>query len=384
MPGVTTIDEVLRLRLCRQLIERPANAIASRVADPAGVVARLTAMEAQDYLGALWSVGLRCAPGTTAADVETAIAHGRIVRTWPMRGTLHFVAPEDVRWMLEMLAPRVIARSAGRYAQLDLTDHDFSRARDLLTEALAGGGAFTRAESLALFESGGIDTAGQRGYHILGRLALEGVLCLGPMRGRQQSFVLLDEWVPAVAGSAPAHGPARAEDRADALARLAARYFEAHGPATLADFAWWAGITRTDARAGLEAASPSLERVAVEDADYWAPPDALAGASSPSEGAPTVQMLPGFDEYMLGYTDRSLQLGEHQRTYGSSVSANGTFSPTIVVDGRIVGTWRRSLARDRVEIATVTFRDLSTLEKRGLAATAERYGRFLGKEAVVS
>jgi hypothetical protein len=375
---VATIDDVLRLRLRRQLIEAPASAGAgaSGGTSPEAVVARMTAMQAQDYLGALWSVGLRCVPETTEAAVESAIARGRIIRTWPMRGTLHFVAPEDVRWMLALLAPRAIARSAGRYAQLGLTDADFARSRAVLIDALAGGGALTRAEAVARLESGGIDTAGQRGYHILGRLAQEGLLCLGPMRGRQQTFVLLDEWAP------PSAGEPAIPNRRDALARLAARYFDAHGPATVADLAWWAGITKADARDGIEAASHALESVTIGGADYWLTPDASTAA--PESSAPTVRLLPGFDELMLGYTDRSLQLGEHRDTYGSAVSANGAFSSTIVVDGRIAGTWKRALKPDRVEITMRRFRELSGPERRGLAGDAERYGRFLGRKAVIA
>lgn len=317
------------------------------------------------------------APGTTEADVEDAIADGRIIRTWPMRGTLHFVAAGDVRWIRALLAPRAIARSAGRHAQLGLTDADFARARELLTGALVGGVALPRAEAMALLESGGMDTAGQRGYHILVFLAQDGLLCLGPMQARQQTFVLLDEWVPPAAGESPA------PDRGEVLARLASRYFEAHGPATLSDFAWWAGITKTDARVGLEAASRALECVKVDGAEHWVQHDAVA-ASGPSRSAPPgVHLLPGFDEYMLGYTDRSLQLGEHRDTYGSAVSANGAFSSTLVVDGRIAGTWKRALKRDRVEIAVRMFRDLTPSEHRGLATAIERYGRFVGKEATV-
>jgi hypothetical protein len=378
--AAATVDQVLRLRLRRQLVDAPASAGAGAPGgtSPADVVARLTAMQAQDYLGALWSIGLRCSPETTEAAVEAAIAHRLIIRTWPMRGTLHFVAPQDVRWMLALLAPRVIARSAGRYAQLGLTDGDFARSRELLAEALAGGTALTRADAIARLESGGIDTAGQRGYHILGRLAQEGLLCLGPMRGRQQTFVLLDEWVPPT-------GDATALSRDDALGRLAARYFDAHGPATLADFAWWAGITKADARTDIGAASPAPETVTIGGAEYWLTRNASAGtALGPEPSAPTVRLLPGFDEFMLGYTDRSLQLGEHRDTYGSAVSANGAFSSTIVVDGRIVGTWKRVLKPGRVEISTRPFRELSGPERRGLAEAAERYGRFLGREVVIA
>ena len=301
--------DILRLRLRRQLIERSPD---SKAANPADVVARLCAVQAQDYAGALWAVGLRSSAHTTSADVERAIAEARIVRTWPMRGTLHFVAPADVRWMLALLAPRMIARAAGRHAQLNLTKEDFARARDIFENALSGGRSFTRAEMIAALESGGVSTAGQRGYHTLGVLAQQAVLCLGPMAGKQQTFVLLEEWVP------PVHEPAL--DRETALARLANRYFEAHGPATLADFAWWSGLTKTDARTGINGAADDLECFAADETTYWLPAGVLRTSARPptrrgagKTAVPSVHLLPAFDEYMLGYTDRTPQLGQHAR-----------------------------------------------------------------------
>jgi hypothetical protein len=356
-------SDILALRLERQLVQRPASAPPLTAES---VVSRLCAMQAQDYNGALWSVGLRAAPGTALRDVEKAIAERSIVRTWPMRGTLHFVAPADVRWLLALLAPRVLARARSRHAELGLTVGALERADVILREALSGGRALTRAEAMAALEADGIDTSGQRGYHVLWTLAQRAVLCCGPMAGKQQTFVLLDEWVPPT-GEHPLERPA-------ALARLAARYFEAHGPATVADFAWWAGITKTDARAGV-AEADALQRLVACDTEYWLPAEASIETKRASA---SVRLLPGFDEYFLGYTDRALQLGEHRETYGATVAANGAFSSTLVIDGRVAGTWKRTARRDRVDIAVRAFRALAPAEERGLAEAAERYGRFLG------
>jgi len=364
-------DHILDLRLHRQLIEHAAGT--PRV-DPAGVVAHLGAVQAQDYPGALWSVGLRAKPGTTAADVERAIAERLFVRTWPMRGTLHFVAPGDVRWMLALLSDRVLARATARHAQLGLTGDVFDRAAAIFAEALAGGQALTRGEMMALLVAHGIDTAGQRSYHILWTLALRAVLCCGPIAGRQQTFVLLDEWVPAVGETALT--------RPEALGRLATRYFTARGPATLADFAWWAGITKADARVGLEATETDLVRLASGDTEYWLPRDA-ADASGAAHADSSVHLLPGFDEYFLGYTDRTLQLGEHRETYGTTVSANGMFRPTIVIGGRVAGLWKRGSGRTRAEIEVRPFRTLTTVEQRDLAHAVGGYGRYLGLPARV-
>lgn len=197
------------------------------------MVAFFGAVHAQDYRGALWGVGQRVA-GATEADVERALAERSIVRTWPMRGTLHFVAPDDVRWMLRLLAPRAIARAAGRHRQLGLDAATFAQSRDRLTAVLAGGNQLTRDAIYAELDRSGISTAGQRGIHILAQLAMEGVICFGARRSKQQTFALLDEWVPS----------SRMLEGDEALAELAARYFASHGPATLADFAWWSGLPR--------------------------------------------------------------------------------------------------------------------------------------------
>jgi hypothetical protein len=369
--GSSAVGDILRLRLGRQLVDHGAD---TEARDPAEVVGRLFALQAQDYAAALWAVGLRCGPGASRATVEDAIAGRRIVRTWPMRGTLHFLAPDDVRWMLRLLSPRVIGRAAGRHRDLGLTDAVFDRARELLARALSGGRTLTRPAAMALLEEDGISTAGQRGYHVLWWLAQQAILCLGPMAGKQQTLVLLDEWIP------PGKTPVPSGEAA--LALLARRYFDAHGPATLSDLAWWTGIAKSEARIGLTAISGELTSVTVEGSDYWLPAAALEDGPADSSD-PRVHLLPAFDEYMLGYTDRTLQLGKHDRTYRAAVSSNGVFAPTVVADGRIVGTWKRTLRRDRVSIALTPFQRLTRAQRERIAEAAERYGRFVGLPAVV-
>ncbi len=378
-------DRMLALRLERQLIESPPRGgLSAAGAGPAHVVDHLCAMQAQDYPGALWSIGLRAGPDSTAADVERAIADRRIVRTWPMRGTLHFVAPADVRWMLALLSPRVVTRARKRHAELGITAETISRARAVLIEALAGGHELTRSETMALLETEGIATTGQRGYHVVWTLAQNAVLCCGPMRDRQQTFVLLDEWIPEGEESTPSSPAA-------ALPRLAVRYFNAHGPATIADFAWWAGINKGEARAGTEGAGRGLERSVTDTAEYWMPAEiAPEGAARvpaqdrTSRDAPQVHLLPGFDEYFLGYTDRRIPLGGQREKYGRTISANGMFSSTLVIGGVVAGVWKRTRRGDRVDIQVQAFRRLTTAEKRGLVDAAQRYGRFIGRETVLN
>lgn len=178
-------------------------------------------MQAQDLPGAKWSVGLR-APQTTEAEVDTGFDSREIVRSWPMRGTLHLVTADDLAWMLELTAPRAIRSAAARRAALSITEADVEHAREIAVVSLSGGRSLTREAILASIASGGVSTEGQRGYHLLWYLAQTGTLVLGATQGKQQTFTLLDEWV---------RTPRRL-DREEALGELALRYFRSHGPAT--------------------------------------------------------------------------------------------------------------------------------------------------------
>ncbi|HEX6798244.1 MAG TPA: winged helix DNA-binding domain-containing protein [Ktedonobacterales bacterium] len=352
---MTDVD-VARRRLLSQRIA------GERFGKPADVVRWMGAMQAQDYRQALWAIGVRMAT-PSVADVEAAIAERRIVQTWPMRGTLHFVAAEDAKWMLELLAPRRLAADTSRRRQLELDEETLARGADLIREALQGGGRLTRSAVMRLLEDAGISPKGQRGYHILWYLAQTGLICLGPLQNKQQTFVLLDEWVPA---------PRRLV-RDEALTELAGRYFASHGPAAVDDFATWAGLTLADARAGLEAAKPGMRSEKRGAKEYWSAADAPDHEMHDTSG---VYLLAGFDEYLLGYKDRGDVLApEHA---GKVVpGGNGIFFPIIVVGGQVAGTWKRTLKKSGVAITLRPFSRLDVSQER-LVAAAQRYSDFLG------
>lgn len=351
--------DIARYRLVRQHIA------ASKLSSPAEVVSSLGAVQAQDYLGALWAIGLRL-PGGTESMVEEAVADRTIVRTWPMRGTLHFVAASDVHWMLELLAPRAIRAAEGRMRRLGIDEAAMLRSRELLAGALQGGKRLTRPEAYAVLEKGGVRTAGQRGLQITWRLAHEGLLCLAGREGKLHTFALLDEWVPR----------GRRFGREEALAELARRYFAGHGPASVRDFAWWSGLRISEAEEGLLAVSAGLSRHDVGDAVYWASPEPqeLMGASGGF-------LLPAFDEFAVGYTDRRAALSEDRA--GERPSGFVVLGPAAIADGRMVGNWRRTLDKTGCSVALAPFARLSAAERRALSAHAERYGRFLGASVEV-
>lgn len=349
-------SDIARHRLHNQQIAR------QKFKHPGEVVAWLGAVQAQDFPGAKWSIALRL-PSATDADIEQAVAERKIIRTWPMRGTLHFVAAEDVHWIRALLTPRIISGSAGREKRLELDATLFARCEKLFIKALRGGKQLSREVMCGLLEKAGISTASYRGYHILWRLAQEGLLCFGPPEGKQHTFVLLDEWVPAV----------KRLENDEALAELARRYFTSHGPATVHDFVWWSGLKMSDAKAALALAGSRLAQAEVEGKAYWMSPD----LSTSTKTLSTAFLLPGFDEYMLGYTDRSASL-EPRHAQKICPGSNGIFNPTVVLDGRVSGTWKRTVKKSGAILTMSPFTSFTSSQKRIIAASAEAHGRFLG------
>lgn len=278
-----------------------------------------------------------------------------------MRGTLHFVAAADIRWMLQLLTPRIVAGNARRLLQqMDLDEATFGRSKELFARALEGGRQLSRPAMYKVLEAGGIATGNQRGLHILWRLAQDGVICFGTREGKQHTFALLDEWIPS----------ARRMERDAALAEITRRYFTSHGPATLQDFAWWSGLAAADAREGLEMAKPHLTREIIDGQTYW------HAASLPSfkSGPSSAYLLPVYDEYTVAYQDRSAVLDPAL----AKEAGNGIFSPPIIVGGQVAGTWKRTLKKNALVLTPTFFVKLKPAETRALAAAANRYGDFLG------
>lgn len=332
----------------------------TRFRQPEQIVAWLGGMQGQDYPGAKWSIALRL-PQATDADVVRAIDAGKIIRTWPMRGTLHFVAAQDVRWILMLTSPKNIAGSASRRRNLELDDNTLARCREVFTKALQGGKQKSREEMYAALAQAKISTEGQRGYHILWSCALHGLICLAATGDKEQNFALLEEWV----------APTQEKTREEALAELASRYFTSHGPATLQDFSWWSGLSAAEARLGLDAIKSRLTQETVGKFTYWMPTDISISKETPGAFA-----LPGFDEYLLGYKDRSAVL---DAAHAEKVcpGGNGMFFSTIVIDGRVVGTWKRVIKKVEIEITATAFTSLSQADKKRFAVAAKRYGEFL-------
>lgn len=344
---------ILRRSHAHRLLGRP-------FATPAAAVAHLGAVQAQDYLYSLWALGLRVA-GATEASVEQAIADRQFVRTWPFRGTIHYVTAADARWMVKLTAERTLRGAARRLHQLELDDDTFARSRRVIIETLQANGQVARPALLKTLDAAGVSTAGQRGYHILWYHAHEGLICIGPRQGRQQTFVLVDEWLP----------PAKELSRDEALAELARRYFTGHGPAQLKDFIWWSSLTAAEARAGLEAVKSQLAQETIGGKGYWYDPVQPAGDVQ----SPLAHLLPFLDEYVIAYRDRDAIL--HPAYHALVDSGNVIFHAPLLIDGRVEGIWKRTLKKDRVFVEITSFRPLRSAERDALVAAVDRFGAFV-------
>ncbi|HEY6976318.1 MAG TPA: winged helix DNA-binding domain-containing protein, partial [Chitinophagaceae bacterium] len=325
-----TIKDIIKFRLHNQQITQHV------FDEPGDLVKGFGAMQAQDYLNSLWAIGLRL-KNTTENDIEKAIADKTIVRTWPMRRTLHFVSSGDVHWLLKLLTPRIISRSTTLYKQLGLDKNLFSKCKKLFVKALQGENQLTRNQLYDVLEKAKITTGAQRGLHILCHLAQEGLICFAARNGKQQTFALLDEWIPAT----------KTLTHDEALAELARRYFASHAPATIHDFAWWSGLTVTEAKKSVEMINFYLQKEMIEGKSYYMAADMPVMKTKPG----TVYLLPNFDEYLVAYKDRNAALDtKYAKQVIGAAGSNGIFSAVIIADGKIAGTWKRTLEKDNVTI----------------------------------
>lgn len=324
-----TTREILHARLHLQGLDAPP------FKTPAEMVRHFGAVQAQDFFGSLWAVGQRVA-NATEQSVEAALNDGSIVRSWPMRGTIHYTAPKDLRWMLDLLSERAIAKSIPYQRDAGLTKKDFIKSRKIIEKELEGKRIVDRNEFYEILERKKIDTKNTRGLHIIGQLAREKVICFGPRKGKQPTFVLLDDWIPAT----------KTLSRDEALAELTLRYFKSHGPATVHDFAWWSGLTIGDATRGMELAKE-------------------IGFNKHEIGKkPIINLLPCYDEFLVAYKER-----ENMRII---------FSPTISLNGHIVGSWKRTITKKGVSIKTKLFEKISKQANAALQKQLDRYADFIG------
>jgi hypothetical protein len=341
-------------------------------ADAAEVVSWFGGLQSQDYHPGKWAVAQRLGPGVTDADLDRAFDDGVILRTHVLRPTWHFVAPADLRWLLELTAPRVHALNAYAYRRFELDGPLLRRATDLIANAVAGGNHLTRLEIAALLADHGITAEQRRRFrlgYILMHAELERVICSGPLRGKQHTYALVEERAPQAASL----------EREAALAELVRRFFTSHGPSTAKDLSWWSSLTRADIATGLSLAGDALESTDVDGVTYWSAPG-KAPAPAPS---PSVRLLQAYDEYIVGYRQSKylLDLGGRAAAAPDQLALpNGV----IVVDTQMAGRWKRTVRADAVMLEAALYRPFDAAETVALQAAADELGVFLGARVVVS
>jgi hypothetical protein len=338
---------------------------------PHEIVTWMVAMQAQEYAMAKWAIGLR-SPGLNDAVVEKAINDGSILRTHLMRPTWHFVAPEDIRWMLELTGPRVIAISAFMHRQTELDTAAFKKCNNIIIKTLKGNNHLTRTEIKTALEKGKINAQGQRLAYIMMNAEQQGIICSGARKGKQFTYALLDERVPAT----------KKLLRQEAINELSTRYFASRGPATIHDFATWSGLTVKDCKDGAAMLNSTFLRETVNEKEYIFSQESTSAfepANLTSQNLQTTFLMPDYDEYGMSYKDRSAILNPALKP--SMISRdNPIFNRMIILNGIIVGSWQRSIKNNSVTVDLSFFKQPTKKKQIEVFEAVQRYSLFVGKE----
>jgi hypothetical protein len=348
-------SEMLQLRLNSQML-LPESAWSVQE-----VVSRMGAMQAQDYTSMKWAIGCR-AQGSTENEVEAALDNGNLLRTHVLRPTWHVVAANDIRWMVELTAPRIRNRMKPRDRQLGLTPEIIKKSKSILVKAMEFGNHKTKEELDLLWKEASIPTTEYRDAHLLMHAELDGLICSGKSIGKNRTYALMDERVP----------ERQQVSRDEALARLATSYFNGHGPATMQDFIWWSGLTVGEAKQALESVKFEFQSETVGSQTFLFPNNVFV----PAPQKDLVHPLPAFDEFIIAYQDRTATLIPEQ--FQKIVSNNGVFRPALLLDGKVVGVWSRAAKKDRIDVEITLFMVLRPQILENIKDAFVRYGHFHG------
>jgi hypothetical protein len=329
---------------------------------PGDVVRHLLAVQSQDYPNAKWAVAQRLG-GALDADLDRAFDAAAFVRTHVLRPTWHFVAPEDLRWLLALTGPRVHKANAYQYRLLEIDRTLAARSRAVIETALQGGAALTREELGVRLTEAGIEATGARLAYLASDAELEAVVCSGPRRGRRQTYALVDERIP----------PARPRARDEALAELGRRYVEGHGPAQVVDLSWWSGLTVAEARVALESATPPLVRETFQGRTFYASPSEPAADAA----RPIVHLLPNYDELLIAFRDRTDAMDPALPP--PARVAQVVLNHVAVRDGLVVGGYRRRDERPVTRVEVNLLVGLDRAERAALREAIDHFAAFLGR-----
>ena len=335
----------------------------------ADVVRALSAVQSQDFAGAKWALAMR-SDGLDETAIDAAFDRGDIVRTHVLRPTWHFVAPEDLRWMQALTGQRVARIMASYNTRLGLTPAVLRKSLDVIQKSLAEQGPLTRVQLKAELERARINTEGtQRLAHLAMQAEVEALVCSGPQRGKQSTYALVGERVR----------KSRLLDGDEALHELTVRYFASRAPATAHDFSWWSGLTIAECTRGIVMTGTRLQSITLNEKRYFVPPD----FELPSKVSATAHLLPNYDEYFIGFKDRSA-IGQRLGHSVLVTGGNALISHVVAIDGQLVGGWRRAFEKGKTVLRFELLVKLRRKEHSSLKRAVERFAEYTGSAVVTA
>lgn len=353
MKKIPESHEIARIRLNSQRL------IGNESKSPEELVSWFGAMQAQDYPMSRFAVGMR-SQTESDTEIERAIDDGRIIRTHVLRPTWHLVTAEDAGWMLDLSAANIHRQMNSSSRALGLTEGVFRKSVYELESMLAEG-AMTREQIYERWNASGLGTGTMRGVHMLMYAEVNKVICNGPRISGQPTYALFSARIP----------KSTTKDRETSLHDLALKYFKSHGPATIRDFAWWSGMSLTDCKKAIELASNELNQMKFSEELYYT-------VESDSVDGDSILLLPSFDEFLIAYKDRSPSI-ENEFT-SAAFTRNGIFNPIVVVNGRVVGVWKRTVKSDKVLVDVAYFYKIAATQRQQVQNRAEQYAAFIQKK----
>lgn len=335
---------------------------------PDKVVEVLGAIQGQDYAASKWAIGVR-GSGIKEKDVESAFLDKKIIRSWPLRGTLHVVSAKDIYWLLDLLGPPTVSKYAAHYKKIELDPKVLKKCYSILSKNLSNQNFLTRKEISSILEKSGIITNTTRLSHILQRAGLEGLICFGPRRDKDFTYTLMEEWIPKIKKVK--------KPKEEALYDITKKYFDTRAPATLADFVWWSGLNVKDAKDGIKSLGSKLTNFQKDDQIYYLPKK----MDVVDKDSDTLFLLPAFDELLLAYTDRRDCMDPPPKRL--LTPADDLFRPTLVINGWVYGIWQRELKKEDVILKVTAYKPLNANFKKKLKKAAEEYATFFGKKLIL-
>lgn len=325
----------------------------------------LGAMQAQDFAMAKWAIGLRV-PGLLDADVEAAFNKGEILRTHVLRPTWHFVSPADIKWMLQLTAPRIKALSAYYHRASGLDGRLFKKSGNAIAKALEGNNYLTRTEIQQVLAKAKIKTEGLQLTYIMMQAELDAIICSGPRQGKQFTYALLEERAPGT----------KSLYRQEGLATLALRYFTTRGPATLNDYATWSGLAVKDAKEGVSLIEEKLHTETIDEKEYYFGEELAAVANRTLSKTQATFLMPDYDEYAISYKDRTELFGE-RKSNANTKAGNPVFYHSLILNGVAAGTWQKIITRKQVDVNLTITRKLNKTQHQAVEKAVKRYLQFV-------